>query len=398
MKKICLAVVGLYINLLSAFSQTTDTAYKNRKLKLDEVNFISSYYHQDGDNSSVTGGIGTEKLTDLANVIDVKLSRYDKYDRKHTFTGEIGIDHYTSASSDMVDLKANSSASSADLRIYPSVSWAMENEKKGTTVGLNASSSTEFDYQSFGFGASFFKKSKNKNTEFGIKAQAYLDAVKLILPIELRTNGGGGDDDNDHYGTSSRNSYSGTLSYSQIVNERLQLMMLLDIAYQNGFLALPFHRVYLNDNTVHSELLPSSRFKIPVSLRANYFLGDKIVLRSYYRFYHDDWGLNAHTAELETSIKLTPFLSVAPFYRYYDQTAIDYFAPYKEHTTADDFYTSNYDLSKFNSQFFGAGFRIAPPKGVFGLQHWNMVELRYGHYDRSNGLHSDIVSVNLKFK
>ncbi|MGG9970153.1 DUF3570 domain-containing protein [Ferruginibacter sp. SUN002] len=399
MKKICLVVVGLYVSLLNAFSQTTDTAqYKSRTLKLDEVNLVSSYYHQDGNNSSVTGGIGTEKLSDLANSIDVKLSLYDKHGRKHGLDIDAGVDYYTSASSDKIDLKANSSASSSDVRFYPSVSWTRENEKKGTTIGLNASYSTEFDYQSFGIGASVFQKSKNRNAEFGFKAQAYFDAVSMILPTELRQGGGRHDDDDDDYPTSARNSYSGTFSYSQIVNQRLQLMVLLDIAYQNGFLALPFHRVYLNNNAVRSELLPSSRFKLPVSLRANYFLGDNIVLRSFYRFYHDDWGLNAHTAELEASVKINPFLSVAPFYRYYTQTAIDYFAGYKEHTTADNFYTSNYDLSKFNSQFLGAGVRFVPPKGIFGIRHWNMVELRYGYYKRSNTLHSNIITLNLKFK
>ena len=77
MKKICLAVVGLYLNLVAVFAQLSptqdSTQYKNRQLKLEEVNLVSSYYHQDGDNSSVTGGIGTEKLTDISNLIDVKL-------------------------------------------------------------------------------------------------------------------------------------------------------------------------------------------------------------------------------------------------------------------------------------------------------------------------------------
>ena len=50
-------------------------------------------------------------LTKIANVIDVKFTKYDKRDRKHSFTGEVGVDHYTSASSDRIDTKANSSAS-----------------------------------------------------------------------------------------------------------------------------------------------------------------------------------------------------------------------------------------------------------------------------------------------
>ena len=121
-------------------------------------------------------------------------------------------------------------------------------------------------------------------------------------------------------------------------------------------------------------------------------------MRGLYRFYKDDWGLNAHTADIETSFKITPFFSVTPFYRYYTQTAIDYFAGYMQHQQSEIYYTSNYDLSKLNSQFFGGGIRLAPPKGLFGLKHWNMIEIRYGHYKRSNGLHADIVSLNIKYK
>jgi hypothetical protein len=146
------------------------------------------------------------------------------------------------------------------------------------------------------------------------------------------------------------------------------------------------------------ENLPSSRLKLPVGFRINYFLGDLLVLRGYYRYYTDDWGLTAHTASLETSVKLSPFFSFTPFYRYYSQTATNYFAGYKEHQTTDQYYTSNYDLSAFNSSFYGAGIRVTPPKGIMGIEKINMLELRYGHYSRTNGMNSDIISLNLRFK
>lgn len=397
MKKICLSIVGLYIGLLNVYSQNTDTtAYKSRTLKLEEVNLVSSYYSQSGNNSAVQGGIGSEKLNDIANVLDVKFIRYDKRQRKHTLTGEVGVDHYTSASSDRIDLKANSSASSSDTRVYPSASWSMENEAKGNTIGLNASASFEFDYTSVGLGAGFNKKSKDRNREMAIKVQAYIDRVSVISPVELRT--GGGRRDEDDYPTAARNSFSASLSYSQVINKRLQLSLIADIVKQQGLLSLPFHRVYFDNNALKAELLPSGRLKIPVGIRGSYFFGDHLILRAFYRYYRDDWGLSANTADLEAAYKITPFLSVTPFYRFYSQTAIDYFAPYGMHKASDAYYSSNYDLSEFSSHFFGAGFRIAPPKGVFGVQHWNMMEVRFGHYNRSTGLQSNIISLHLRYK
>src|SRR5690348_7554841 len=101
MKRICLSITGLVLTMFASFGQTSkkDTAaYHSRKLKFDEANIVLSYYHQDGNNAAVTGGVGSEKLTDLANTIDLNFIRWDKKDRKHSFSLEVGIDHYTSAS------------------------------------------------------------------------------------------------------------------------------------------------------------------------------------------------------------------------------------------------------------------------------------------------------------
>ncbi|MCX6318780.1 MAG: DUF3570 domain-containing protein [Bacteroidetes bacterium] len=402
MRRICLSVAGMFLLLFSSFAQAPaadSTQYKKRKLSFEEANLVTSYYRQDGNNSAVTGGTGTEKLTDISTTIDVKLVKWDKKFRKHSFDIEVGIDHYTSASSDNVNPQTISGASHADTRIYPSLNWSAENEKTGRTFGAGLSASTEFDYQSFGVNLFFSQKTKNRNGEFTAKVQGYLDNLKYILPSELRTgvNAGQGREEDD-YPTKSRNSFSGSLSYSQIVNQRLQLMFIADLVYQKGYLGLPFHRVYFANNTVAVENLPDTRLKIPLGFRANYFLGDKVVLRSFYRFYTDDWGLTAHTAQLETSIKVSPFFSFTPFYRYYTQTAVDYFAAKSIHKITDQYFTSNYDLSAFNSSFYGAGVRLTPPNGVFGMKRLNMLELRYGHYNRSNGLNSDIISLNLKIK
>ncbi|WP_066440795.1 DUF3570 domain-containing protein [Chryseobacterium sp. CCH4-E10] len=389
MKKLIISIVALF-GIFNAKAQENTNNEQPKKLTFDEANLVSSYYKQDGNNSAVTGGTGSEKLTDISNTIDVTMVKYDKKDRKNKFGFSVGIDHYTSASSDMIDLKANSSASRSDNRIYPALSWSRENESKGTTLMAGVSTSFEYDYQSYGANIGFSQKTANRMGEFTAKFQAYLDQVKLIAPIELRTN--------DGYGTSGRNTFALSLAYSQIINQNFQIEILGDAVQQTGYLSLPFHRVYFNDNSVHQEALPDKRFKIPIGLRANYFLGDKVILRAYYRYYTDDWGLKSNTFSLETPVKISPFISVSPFYRYYSQTATKYFAPYQQHTAFDDFYTSNYDLSKFDSHFYGAGIRISPKNGLFGVERLNMLEIRYGHYTKSVGMKSDIISLNVRFR
>lgn len=391
MIRIPIIIIAFYVSILNAFSQYTDsTNYQSRRLKFDEVNLVSSYYRQDGNNAAVTGGIGSEKLTDFATTLDLRVSNIDRKNRQNSYVFEIGIDTYTSASSDKVDPATISSASAGDKRIYPSLAWMRNNDAKGISIGANVSVSTEYDYLSIGGGVNVFKDSKDRSRQLGLRLQTYQDQVTMIYPIELRSGRVGG--------TQQRSTYSSTISLSQIINRRLQMLFLLDIAFQNGFLSLPFNRVYFNDKSVDIEKLPAQRFKFPASVRVNYFLGDVFVFRGFYRYYQDDWGLRSNTAELETVIKITPFVSISPFYRYYTQSAADYFAPYETHNKGESFYTSDYDLSKFDSHFIGAGFRFVSPKGVLGISKFNAVEIRYGHYNRQTGLVSNIVSFSAKFK
>jgi hypothetical protein len=189
----------------------------------------------------------------------------------------------------------------------------------------------------------------------------------------------------------------GSLGYSQVINKRMQASVATDLVFQGGELSLPFHRVYFQNGADEVELLPSTRFKLPVGFRLNYFLGDNIILRSYYRFYVDSWGILSHTGSLEVPVKINPFLSISPFYRYYTQTAARYFAPYEKHGIADTYYTSNYALSAFNSQFFGTGLRQTLARSLWG-SGIKVIEIRYGHYTQTTDLVSDVISMNLTFK
>jgi len=292
MRKLSLTAIGLYISILAAFSQNgQDTAYKSKKLTLEEVNFVSGYYSQDGNHSAVTGGIGTEKLSDFSNTLELKLTKYDSRWRKQTYTFEAGIDHYTSASSDKINPFTISSASHADTRIYPSVGWTRQNEARGTTIGLTGSFSMEYDYTSVGVGALFSKTSKDNNREFSLKAQAYLDRWKVILPIEMRNVRNPYDDKEEQdYPSSPRNSYSASLGLSQVINRQLHVSLVTEPTYQSGLLATKYQRVYFTDGTLKVETLPDTRYKLPIGIRANYFLGDRFIVRSFYRLYRDNWG------------------------------------------------------------------------------------------------------------
>ena len=85
--------------LVIAQDSTDMVSYKKRVLESTEVDFLMSYYTQDGSNSSVGGGIGTEELTDLTPTIVVSIPINDD----DVLSVDVGISAYSSASSSNIN-------------------------------------------------------------------------------------------------------------------------------------------------------------------------------------------------------------------------------------------------------------------------------------------------------
>lgn len=458
-------------------SENTEGTYKKRVLESIEVDFLMSYYQQDGDHASVTGGIGTEELKDITPtfIVAIPLNADD------VLTVDIGISAYTSASSSNLDpfdasgasqgddddddrsvrastIKGSpwiesSGASSGDVWFGTSIGYAHSSDDRNSIVSANVNFASEYDYTSFGFGGGYTRLFNEKNTEVGIKAQVYLDTWNPKYPTELDSyleadsdlNNGffEGVDILDQQGNiidkdgpvvwapqfdfisdKSRTSYSVSFSFSQILNKNAQVSFFLDVVKQAGWLSNPMQRVYFADKTNYFigdaayiphytlptnehvfqladdiEQLPDNRLKIPIGMRFNYYINEVVSLRTYYRYYYDDWGVNAHTANIEIPVKVGDKFTVYPNYRYYTQTAADYFAPFDTALSTDKYYTSDYDLSAFDSHQYGLGIKytdlLTKTKLLtFGLKS---IDLRYANYTRSDGLDAGIISFGIKF-
>ncbi len=190
MKKLSLSVIGMYLMMVHAFSQAvrmTAPAYRPKKLKLDEVNLVTSYYDQTANKSAVMGGDpgpkGIADVTDFANGIDIKFIGWDKWQRKNTLSVGLGIDYHTAASQAYVD--SNGTSRNDGTRIYPTLSWSRENDQKGTSFGMGVYYSAEHNYyHSIGLNASVSKRNKT-NGEFSLKLVGFFDQIKMIYPSEF---------------------------------------------------------------------------------------------------------------------------------------------------------------------------------------------------------------------
>ncbi len=418
-----LSVVLFFLMVSVSWAQQNATSYKRRVLEASEVDLLFSYYSQDGQNAAVTGGEGTEELTDATSSIVLRMPMNED----DILTVDVGLSAYTSASSSNVNpldgglnvspFDASSGESRKDLLAYINPSYQHSSDDRNSIWSANAYFSSEYDYFSIGFGGSYTKLFNEKNTEITLSGNVFLDKWNAIYPIELRD---GFFDDRiigngtynpifSEFDSENRNSYSLSLSFSQILSQKLQGALFMDMVSQNGLLSTPFQRVYFSDFedfyiddfqlADNVEQLPDSRFKIPVGGRLNYYLNDLVVLRSYYRFYWDDWGISSHTASLEAPVKLTNKFTLYPTYRYYTQTAADYFYPKEQALSTYDFYTSDYDLSNYDAHQYGIGVQykdIFTSARVlnFGLK---TINLRFSQYDRSDGLNAFIVTLGTTF-
>ena len=416
------------------YAQDSTEVYKKRVLENTEVDFLSSYYSQDGNNAAVSGGFGSEELTDATGTVVVSIPLNDD----DILTIDAGISAYTSASSSNVDpfdgnkladpFIASSGASSSDLWGNVTGVYSHSSDSRDDIWSAKASISSEYDYFSVGAGGSYTKLFNEKNTEVSVNLNVYIDTWKTIYPIELRSfadasNGYDAfifdrnsivgdqtyDPDFKELSSKGRNSYSLGFGFSQILSKKMQGSLALDFVQQKGLLSTPFQRVYFSDVADayienfqladDIERLPDSRFKIAVGARLNYYINEIFVLRSYYRYYTDDWGIQSHTASLEIPIKIGQKFTLYPSYRYYVQTAADYFAPYESHLSTEEYYTSDYDISEYTANQYGFGVTYTDLLSNFKL--WNLglksIDLKYNKYDRDSGLSASIVTGGFKF-
>ena len=435
-----LTVAGILLALCTyAQDSVNQVTYKKRVLESTEVDILMSYYQQDGSNSSVGGGIGTEELTDLTPTIVVSIPINDD----DVLTIDAGISAYSSASSSNINpfdgdrpadpYYASSGASRSDVWAGLTASYSHSSDDRNAIWSANVSFSGEYDYISLGFGGSYTRLFNQKNTELSIKGNVYLDTWSAIYPIELSSfgqNSNHDDDEDDRFNfddkvitgntdynpikfkpfdSETRNSYSVGVTLSQILSKRLQGLISVDAVLQQGLLSTPYHRIYFSDvedsfvENFHLaddvERLPDQRLKIALGARLNYFVNERVALRSYYRYYIDDWDIDAHTLSLSIPVKVSDKFTLYPTYRYYAQSRTKFFAPYNQHLSTEEYYTSDYDLSKFHSNQFGFGVTYTDIFTRFHVWKFGLksIDLRFNQYDRTTGLKASIVSAGIKF-
>ncbi len=149
---------------------------------------------------------------------------------------------------------------------------------------------------------------------------------------------------------------------SQVITKNMIVNFNYEGVTDEGFLNNPYRQVrYLDPGAARgfsyeAELYPRTRTSSAQAVRAMYFLPYRAALKLEYRNYSDTWGISASNAEVAYTHPLEDVgLTVELKYRFYDQTAADFYSDLFPRASAQNFVARDKELASFQTQTFGAG-------------------------------------------
>jgi hypothetical protein len=285
------------------------------------------------------------------------------------------VDIVTAASPDGVDVvsRASRSNEAGSIDWTTSYKWSPETNLS-TRTGLH----NEENWRSWNVGFGFSRAFAEDNTVLEGSVNQIADW------FDKYTLGG------KHDGHTARSSLNASLGLTQVLSATTVAHVDYGLTLQRGQLSNGWNIVPLTDGTVALEILPRGRARHAFVGRLAQFLPWNGAAHGFYRFYVDDWGIRAHTMELELYQRFTSHVYARLNYRFHTQAAPSFFharvAPGFTLATADS------DLATFDAQT--VGFKVAADVPV---RFARAVRFDVGaeRYFRSNDLRVNVYSCAL---
>ena len=181
-------------------------------------------------------------------------------------------------------------------------------------------------------------------------------------------------------------------SLQQIVTSRLMAGLNYEVITDEGFLNNPYRSVrYLDDTSARGfsyqpELYPQTRTSNSVALNARYYLPFRASVHGEYRYYTDTWGIDANTVSLGYTHPWGKRWIFEAGYRWYDQSAADFYSDLFPRADAQNFLARDKELSTFTSHMFSLGATYELPSLGWDRLRRSTVNL---FYDRINYQYDD---------
>jgi hypothetical protein len=148
---------------------------------------------------------------------------------------------------------------------------------------------------------------------------------------------------------------------SQILTRNLIVALNYEGVTDEGFLNNPYRQVrFLDPNAARgysyeAEVYPRTRTSSASAVRGMYYLPYRASVKAEYRYYTDTWGVGAWNAELAYVHPLPRGFTLDLKYRFYDQTAADFYGDLFPRQNAQNFLARDKELASYTTHTVGAG-------------------------------------------
>ncbi len=221
-----------------------------------------------------------------------------------------------------------------------------------STVSINAGLSKETDYKSFYGGIGYSREFNQKNTTFSASANVEYDisSPRGGHPRPLAVAGSRYDNDDDH-----KTVIGGLIGFSQVMNRHWLAQLNYNVSTSSGYQSDPYRVISVVDSVTGGPVRYLNESRPDSRLRQSVYFGNKVAIGSTVsdisaRAYHDDWGINSVTLNLDTRVPVTNRFYLKPGVRYYSQSAADFFNYYLiDGEAVPEFTSPDSRLDKFSA-------------------------------------------------
>jgi len=230
----------------------------------------------------------------------------------------------------------------------------------GLTLGQHRlvpefSFSNESDYRSYGFALNYTYEFNDKNTTFSLGWSHATDQVLANENTFLTK-------------SSNKNTDNFIIGGTQLLGPGTILGANLTLGYAHGYLNDPYRAVVFEESTLDpdnrvvlsGEQRPSHRSSQALYLSLTQAVSSlDASVEGSYRFYHDSYGIYAHTFHVAWFQKIGKSFVISPSARYYYQTAADFYGiqfpgdPVNDPDLVPKFYSADYRLSRLQAFTLG---------------------------------------------
>jgi hypothetical protein len=179
---------------------------------------------------------------------------------------------------------------------------------------------------------------------------------------------------------------------SQIITPTLMAGINYELITDEGFLNNPYRSVRYLDPTsakgysYEPERYPRTHTSNAIALNARYYLPYRAALHGEYRYYTDDWGINANSIEVGYTQPWGKQWIFEAGLRWYGQSAADFYSDLFPRRNAQNFLARDKELSTFTSEMLTLGVTYELPQ-----LGWKFIErstLNF-YYDRIHYSYDD---------